>query len=581
MTYLFALVNIALLIIVHEFGHLVVAKLCGVAVPVFSVGFGRRLVGIEVGGTDYRLSSIPFGGYVRMAGADPYGYFEEDEEHIEPERGFLQRPLWQRIAILLAGPAANVVFAIAVICVVLMIGDDHPIAEVGLVRPDTPAEQAGFEAGDEIEQVGGVEVETWNQAMGAFAQLSPGTTQVAIRRDGEPLELSVHVAEPAEVGSEAAGPAPDFGLRNPRPVPLVGVDDPTSPAGAAGLETGWLVKTVNGAEVRDWVALNRALRALGDADTVEIEVGVPDLEARTWNDQTVQLERGGWTAPQAPGLDEAAQWGLYPAVLFVQQVSDTVSDSYGFLSACRPAAPPRDSPARLAGVTSGDHLLAIDGRPLLEWADVDVGVRSTLSLDADPNQPPRPLTLDVRRDGALVSFEIQPEVIADQDRTGMNQVRAIIGVGGAGYAISGPTRPIQYPAVDALVMSVEQNVEMARLSVERIGHLLVGAAAFDQSLGGPVAMFTTGAMAAEAGLFSMAKFAAAISLSLGVVNLFPIPVLDGGQILFFVIEAVRGRPLSAAMRERVLQVAVLGMVLLMLAVTVKDVNQFISYLLDG
>ena len=98
LTYLFALVNIALLIIVHEFGHLVVAKLCGVAVPVFSVGFGRRLVGIELGGTDYRLSSIPFGGYVRMAGADPYGYFEEDEEHIDPERGFLQRPLWQRIA---------------------------------------------------------------------------------------------------------------------------------------------------------------------------------------------------------------------------------------------------------------------------------------------------------------------------------------------------------------------------------------------------------------------------------------------------------------------------------------------------
>ena len=87
----------------------------------------------------------------------------------------------------------------------------------------------------------------------------------------------------------------------------------------------------------------------------------------------------------------------------------------------------------------------------------------------------------------------------------MNQVRAIIGVGGAGYAVPGPTRPIPYPAVDALVMSVEQNVEMARLSVERIGHLLVGAAAFDQSLGGPVAMFTTGAMAAEAGLFSMAK----------------------------------------------------------------------------
>ena len=410
MTYLFALVNIALLIIVHEFGHLVVAKLCGVAVPVFSVGFGRRLVGIELGGTDYRLSSIPFGGYVRMAGGDPYGYFEEDEEHIEPERGFLQRPLWQRIAILLAGPAANVVFAIAVICVVLMIGDDHPIAEVGLVRPDTPADQAGFEAGDEIEQVGGVEVETWNQPWRLCA--SPGTTKVAVRRDA-PLELSVR-DDPAEAGSETAGPAPDFGLRNPRPVPLVGVDDPTSPAGAAGLETGWLVKKVNGAEVRDWVALNRALRALGDADAVDIEVGVPDLEARTWSDQTLHLERGAWTAPQALGLDEAAQWGLYPAVLFVQQVSDTVSDSYGFLSACRPAAPPRDSPARLAGVTSGDHLLAIDGRPLLDgpmstWA---FALRSPRRRPQSAAAPPRSTCAEMVR-----SFRLRSSLRSSQIRT--------------------------------------------------------------------------------------------------------------------------------------------------------------------
>jgi regulator of sigma E protease len=187
----------------------------------------------------------------------------------------------------------------------------------------------------------------------------------------------------------------------------------------------------------------------------------------------------------------------------------------------------------------------------------------------------------VRRAGELLTFEIQPEVIADQDATGMNRVRAIIGVGPAGFDIAGPTQPIPYPFVDAVAMSVEQNVDLARMSVERIGHLIVGAAAFDESLGGPVAMFTTGAIAAEAGLFSMAKFAAAISLSLGVVNLFPVPVLDGGQILFFLIEAVRGRPLSAAMRERVLQIAVLGMVLLMLAVTVKDLNQFISWILDG
>jgi regulator of sigma E protease len=193
LTYLFAAVNIALLIIVHEFGHMVVAKLCGVAVPVFSIGFGRRVAGFVYKGTDYRISSIPFGGYVRMAGSDPYGYFEEDEELVDPSSRFMQRPLWQRIAILLAGPAANVAFAVAVISAVLMIGDEHPIAEVGIVRPDTPAAQAGFAPGDRIEEVGGVEVQTWNQAMTAIRRLARGTTDVRIDRSGTSVTLAVEV----------------------------------------------------------------------------------------------------------------------------------------------------------------------------------------------------------------------------------------------------------------------------------------------------------------------------------------------------------------------------------------------------
>lgn len=577
MEYLFALVNIALLIVVHEFGHFVVAKLCGVAVPVFSIGFGRRLAGFQFRGTDYRISSVPFGGYVRMAGSDPYGYFEEDDALTDPSQGFMQKPLWQRIAILLAGPGANALFAVAVISAVLMIGDQHPIPEIGLVRPDTPAEQAGFESGDQITSVGGVEVETWDQAMTAIRRLAPGTTPVEVVRDGQVEVLEVPVAAPPEADAPPAGPV-DFGLRNMRPVPIIGIDDPESPAGVAALETGWIVQKVGGEEVRDWVALNEALESVGSGGTVELVVGVPNRDTREWDERTVRLERSDWSPPEEPGTDAAARWGLYPAVLFVQAVADTVSDSYGFLSACRPSPPSRDSPARLAGVEPGDRLLRIDGRPLVEWADVDIGVRSTLRADADPSQPPDLLHLEVRRDGEVIGIDIQPEVIADQDATGMNRVRAIIGIGPASYAILGPTTSVPYPPLEAVAMSIDHNIGIAQMSVERIGHLIVGAAAFDESLGGPVAMFTTGAMAAEAGLFSMAKFAAAISLSLGVVNLFPIPVLDGGQILFFVIEAVRGRPLSAAMRERVLQVAVLGMVLLMLAVTVKDLNQFISYL---
>ena len=165
--------------------------------------------------------------------------------------------------------------------------------------------------------------------------------------------------------------------------------------------------------------------------------------------------------------------------------------------------------------------------------------------------------------------------MADQDVTGRNQVRAVVGIGPVSGNTTGPSEPFFYSFPDAFSISIDENVRVAKLSVERIGEVITGAAAFDQSFGGPFAMLSAGAAAAERGLFAMARLSALISLSLGVVNLVPIPVLDGGQIIFFIIEAVRGRPLSPAMRERVLQIAVLGMVLLMLAVTIKDIDQWL------
>ena len=228
---------------------------------------------------------------------------------------------------MLAGPAATVVFAIAVICVVLMIGDDHPIAEVGLVRPDTPADQAGFEAGDEIERWG-VEVETWNQAM-AFFSYRPAPP-AAIRRDGEPLELSVmSMTRQKQVETAVLptacnhGPCRSWGWMT-RP-----------PAGAAG-PRGWLVKKVNGAEVRDWVASTVHSEHSG-MQTVDIEVGVPDLQP-VHGAMDPHLERGAWTAPQALGPMRLRSGDL-PAVPFSRSPT---RPRQPWIRVPVPAAPPRD-----------------------------------------------------------------------------------------------------------------------------------------------------------------------------------------------------------------------------------------------
>ena len=108
-----ALILIGVLVFIHEFGHFIVAKMLGVHCTIFSIGYGKRLIGIEFGGTDYRISMLPFGGYVRMAGADPFGHGDEDDHLLEnPEDAFMRKAVWKRLLIVAAGPIFNLVLPI-------------------------------------------------------------------------------------------------------------------------------------------------------------------------------------------------------------------------------------------------------------------------------------------------------------------------------------------------------------------------------------------------------------------------------------------------------------------------------------
>ena len=189
MTLLPAIALVAILVFVHEFGHFIVAKLCGVHCTVLSIGYGKRLVGFEWRGTDYRISMLPFGGYVLMSGADPFGTHEVMDEDTDPETAFMQKPVWKRILIVLAGPAFNLILPICTFTLLLMSGEMQPAPVIGEVEWGTPAHNAGLVAGDEIQQINGVQTPSWEIVYKQLDTLPEGKYSMVIEREGKRKNL--------------------------------------------------------------------------------------------------------------------------------------------------------------------------------------------------------------------------------------------------------------------------------------------------------------------------------------------------------------------------------------------------------
>jgi regulator of sigma E protease len=230
------------------------------------------------------------------------------------------------------------------------------------------------------------------------------------------------------------------------------------------------------------------------------------------------------------------------------------------------------SPAWQAGIRAGDRFVALDGRPVRSWAEVLDRVKGTMSGEGE-TATARALQVDVLREGRVLSLRLTPSVIRDTDPIGQYYYRPIIGVVRLGGYTDGETTRVYYPFPQAVSRASTETVQLGGLILGHLGKLVTGEAAVRKSLGGPVEMFRQARSAAERGLFDWARLMGMLSISLGIVNLLPVPVLDGGQILFYAVEGVRGRPLSLALRERVQQVGLLFLVLLMLSVLVFDIQR--------
>ena len=263
-TALFAVgVILGFMILIHEFGHYAAAKLLGVRVEVFSIGFGKRLLGFKRGDTDYRIAAIPLGGYVKMSGENPM-----DERTGDPAE-FLSHPRWHRFLIAVAGPAMNIFLAIGLLTGVYMVHFEYPVfidqpAVIGWIKHGSPAEKAGLQPGDRIIRVDGIENPTWEQ-LDPRVMLSPNQPlDIAILRGGETLEKTV---VPKAVTSSQVGNAGWY----PQEALVVGDIDPDMPAAKAGIKEGDKIIAMNGLPVPSIEAMIESLQATKD-QPVEFKV---------------------------------------------------------------------------------------------------------------------------------------------------------------------------------------------------------------------------------------------------------------------------------------------------------------------
>lgn len=252
---------LGILVFVHEFGHYFVAKLCGVRVEVFSLGFGKRLWGFRRGDTDYRISLLPLGGYVKMSGENPM------EARTGDPGEFTSHPRWQRFLIAIAGPVMNIILAVVVLTGVYIFHHEYPAfaklpVDVFFVPPGSPAEKAGIHPGDRLIRIDDVQNPNWSDALTEFALAPNQQVKVQALRDGKVIDLTVvpEVKDPDRTG--------DAGLMPPE---VIGTLESDYEAAKAGLKQNDILLAVNGTSVQTTEQISNILQ---QTKTSPVEVTV-------------------------------------------------------------------------------------------------------------------------------------------------------------------------------------------------------------------------------------------------------------------------------------------------------------------
>ncbi|MBY5990664.1 sigma E protease regulator RseP [Ferrimonas balearica] len=435
------IIALGILVTVHEFGHFWVARRCGVKVERFSIGFGKaiwRRMGAD--GTEYVVAAIPLGGYVKMLDGRVDDLTEE-----QMSQAFDRKPVWQRIAVVAAGPLANFAFALVALYLMFLVG-------VPAVKPvlDTPA-----------------------------------------------------------AGSIAA---------------------------EAGVEPKALITEVGGQTVLDWEAVNLALIGYIGNERIPLTVESPGGGTR----QLVLDTRAWQVNPESESILQSL--GLIPW-------SPKATNELAFVD--------ERGAAYAAGVRQGDKLLYLNDRPYEGWDSLV----ETVQAHAD-----RPLSMEVDRQGERLALTVVPKGEL-QD----GQLVGKIGVAPGRDAWPDAYRiDLKYGVGEALVKGAERTWELTALTFKMIGKLFTGDVSV-KSLSGPISIAQGAGASAGFGLVYFLGFLALISVNLGIINLLPLPVLDGGHLLYYFIELLTGRPVPEKVQEIGFRIGSALLLLLMSIAIVNDV----------